>query len=80
MSHSWTSSFDYHLDNSFVIFKDVHFGIALTRKCVTGHVIHLMPLLHITGCLPFSVVLLLSLEASILLRLAEAAMEGFLLV
>ena len=89
MSHSKTSSFDYHLDNSFAIFNDVHFGITLRRMRVAGHVSSLDALdqsqngslcYFFLDVVQFSVVLLLSLEASILLRSPEAAIESFLLV
>ena len=41
MSHEGTSSFHYHLDNSFVIFKDKQLGVIFRRMCVTGHVFYL---------------------------------------
>ena len=33
VSYCWTSSFDNHLDHSFIIFKDVQLRLALRRVC-----------------------------------------------
>ena len=41
VSHCWTSSFDNHLDDSFVVFKNVQLRLALRRMCVGGYVINI---------------------------------------
>ena len=44
----WTSSFDNHLDDSFVVFKNVQLRLAFRRMCVGGYVIHICQLLNIS--------------------------------
>ena len=39
--HCWTSSFDNHLDDSFIVFKNVHLKLALRRMCVGAYVSHI---------------------------------------
>ena len=41
MSHCWTSSFDNHLDDSFVVFKNEQLRLDLGRMCFGGFVIHI---------------------------------------
>ena len=41
VSHGWTSSFDDHLDHSFVVFKNAQLRLALRRMCVGGYIIHI---------------------------------------
>ena len=41
VSHCWTSSFDNHLDDSFVVFKDVQLRLALRRMFACGNVVHI---------------------------------------
>ena len=48
VSHCWTSSFDNHLDDSFVVFKIVQLRIALRRMCVGGYIIHVWQLLNLS--------------------------------
>ena len=38
VSHHQTSSFDDHLDHSFVVFQNVQLDFALRRMCVCDHV------------------------------------------
>ena len=44
MSHCGTSSFDYHFDDNFIVFKDVQLRLTLTRMCVNGYKIHILGL------------------------------------
>ena len=37
--HCWTSSCDNHLDDGFVVFKNLQ-RLALRRMCVGGYVVH----------------------------------------
>ena len=37
----WTSSFDNHLDDRFIVFKNVQLSLTLRRVCVGGYVIHI---------------------------------------
>ena len=53
VSHCWTSSFDYHLDDSFVVFKNVQLRRALRRMCVCGYVVQIWHLI-IISIVPFS--------------------------
>ena len=46
MSHRGTSSFNYHLDHGFVVFKDVQLRFSLRRTCVGGYTIHLAQLIN----------------------------------
>ena len=43
MTHCGTSSFDYHFDSSFIVFKKVQLRLSMRRMCVGGYVIHLTP-------------------------------------
>ena len=47
MSYRRTSSFNYHFDHGFVVFKNVQLGFTLKRKCVGGYVIHLTQLFNL---------------------------------
>ena len=47
VSHCWTSSFDNHLDDSFVVFKNVQSRLTLRRMCVGGYVIQVSQLLNL---------------------------------
>ena len=47
VSHRWTSSFNYHFDHGFVVFKDVQLRLSLTRMCVGGYVIPFTQLLNL---------------------------------
>ena len=46
--HCWTSSFENHLDDSFVVFKNVQKSLASRRICVCGDVIHMRQLLNLS--------------------------------
>ena len=39
--HYWTSSFDNHFDDSFVVFKNVHLNFELREFCASDNVIHI---------------------------------------
>ena len=47
MSHRRTSSFYYHFDHGFVVFKDVQLRFTLRRMCVGGYIIHFTQLLNL---------------------------------
>ena len=55
VSHCWTSAFDNHLDNCFVIFKNVQLRLALRRMCVRWNVIQMWQ--RSTSRFPFRLVL-----------------------
>ena len=46
VSHRWTSSFYYHFDHGFVVFKNVQRDFALRWRCVCGYIIHFSQLLN----------------------------------
>ena len=48
VSHWWTSSSDNHLDDCFVVFKNVQLRLVLRRMCVGGYVIHIWQLLNLS--------------------------------
>ena len=48
VSHRWTSSFDDHLDDSFVVFKNVQLRFTLRRMCVCGYIIHIRQMLNLS--------------------------------
>ena len=48
VSHCWTSSFENHLGDSFVVFKNVQRRLALRRSCVCGDEIHMRQLLNLS--------------------------------
>ena len=41
MSHCWTSSFDNHLDDNFVVFEYEQLKLTLNKVCVCGYVVHI---------------------------------------
>ena len=41
MSHCWTSSFDNHLDESFVVFEYEQLRLTLRKVCVCVYVVHI---------------------------------------
>ena len=48
VSHRRTSSFDTHLDDSFIVFKNVQLTLTLRRRmCVSGYVIHIRQLINL---------------------------------
>ena len=47
VSHCWTSFFDDHLDDSFVVFKNVQLRLAWRRMCVGVYEIHIWHLLNL---------------------------------
>ena len=47
MSHRRTSTFTYHFDHGFVVFKDVQLRFTLRRMCAGGYAIHLTQLLNL---------------------------------
>ena len=53
VSHCRTSSFDSHVDDSFVVFKNVQLRLALKRIWVCGDVIHMRQLINISVSLLF---------------------------
>ena len=44
VSHRWTSAFNYHFDDSFVVLKIVQLRFTMRRMCVGGYVVHLTQL------------------------------------
>ena len=71
VSHRRTSSFNYHLNHGFVVFKDVQLGFIVRSLCVCDHVIHIRPSINfsVTVCFQFGVglgVLWISLRARLL--------------
>ena len=58
--HRGTSSFNYHLDHAFVVFKDKQLRFSLRRMCVSGNIIHFTQLLNLVSsfdmlCLGFGI-------------------------
>ena len=47
VSPRWTSSFDNHFDDSFIVFKNVQLRLTLRRMCVGGYVIHIRQLFNL---------------------------------
>ena len=47
MSHRRTSSFDYHFDHRFVVFKNVQLRFPFRRTGVCGYVIHFTQLVNL---------------------------------
>ena len=72
VSHCWTSSFDHHLDDNFVIFRDVQLRLALRRMCVCGYVVHIGQLINISLA-PFSWCLGLGFVARMLALLSRTS-------
>ena len=74
VSHCWTSSFDHHLDDNFVIFRDVQLRLALRRMCVCGYVVHIGQLINISLA-PFSWCLGLGFVARMLALLSRTSFQ-----
>ena len=58
--HRGTSSFNYHLDHGFVVFKDIQLRFSLRRMCVSGNIIHFTQLFNLLSsfdmlCLGFGI-------------------------
>ena len=51
VSHRWTLSFGNHLDDRFVVFKNVQLRLALRRMSVCGYVIHIWHMFNIAFAL-----------------------------
>ena len=51
MSHRRTSSFYYHFDHGFVVFKDVQLRFNLGTMCVRGYTIHFVQLFNLLSSL-----------------------------
>ena len=47
LSHCWTSSFYDHLDDCFVVFKNLPLRLAFRRMCVCGYEVHIWQLINI---------------------------------
>ena len=45
VSHRWSSSFNYHFDHDFVVFKDVRLRFTMGGMCVGVYVIHITQLI-----------------------------------
>ena len=51
--HRRTSSFNYHFDHGFVVFKDVQLRFIVRRMCVGEHMIHITQLINLLSSLGF---------------------------
>ena len=46
VTHRWTSSFENHVDGSFIVFQNVQLRLTLRRMCVSGCVIQIRQLIN----------------------------------
>ena len=71
--HRSTSPFDYHFDDSFIVFKDVQLRFIWRRMCVSGYIVHIGQLINF---LPYFDILGLNLGTEIRTSFPDAIVVG----